>query len=268
MNIPKKIHYCWFGKTPLPQDAIICINSWKKFFPNYEIIEWNEDNFDVNICDYVREAYTEKKWAFVSDYARFWVLFIYGGIYFDTDVEVIKSFDDVLKNGAFLGSEIGSKNAILRNGSNLNINPGLGMGAEKGMEMYERVLNYYNSIHFDPYKLITVCKYTTNIFIDYGYQGTLGIERICDINIYPPKYFCPMDYHTGGITLSDESHSIHRYSATWLSKKENSYRMFQEKISSKYGIDCSKKRIFKVIKNLYCYGIRGTIEKFKRKKRK
>ena len=90
MGIPKVIHYCWFGRKQLPQDAVYCIESWKKYYPDYEIVEWNEDNFDVNICDYVKEAYAEKKWAFVSDYARFWILYNYGGLYFDTDVEVIK----------------------------------------------------------------------------------------------------------------------------------------------------------------------------------
>ena len=96
--IPKYIHYCWFGGKPLPEIAVKCIQSWKKFFPDYKIIEWNEDNFDLNSCDYCREAYEAKKWAFVSDYARFKILAEYGGIYFDTDVEVIKSFDDILQN--------------------------------------------------------------------------------------------------------------------------------------------------------------------------
>ena len=96
--IPKIIHYCWFGRNPLPQSAIKCINSWKKFFPDYEIKEWNEQNFDVNIIPYTSEAYQAKKYAFVSDYARMWVLYNYGGIYFDTDVEVIKPMKDIVEN--------------------------------------------------------------------------------------------------------------------------------------------------------------------------
>ena len=89
-SIPKVIHYCWFGGNPLPEMALKCIESWKKFLPDYEIKEWNEKNFDLNICEYVKEAYQAKKWAFVSDYARFWILYHEGGVYFDTDVEVIK----------------------------------------------------------------------------------------------------------------------------------------------------------------------------------
>ncbi len=95
-KISKIIHYCWFGGKPLPNSAKKCIASWKKFFPDYEIKEWNEDNFDVNMVPYIAEAYKAKKYAFVSDYARFWVLFKYGGLYFDTDVEVIKPMDEIV----------------------------------------------------------------------------------------------------------------------------------------------------------------------------
>ena len=103
--IPKVIHYCWFGRNSLPPLAVKCLESWKRFFPDYEIKEWNEDNFDVNIISYTAEAYRVKKYAFVSDYARFWILYHYGGLYFDTDVEVIKSMDDIIAKGSFMGCE-------------------------------------------------------------------------------------------------------------------------------------------------------------------
>lgn len=103
--IPKIIHYCWFGRGEKPALAKNCIASWRKFFPGYEIREWNEDNFDVNIIPYTAEAYTCKKYAFVSDYARFWVLYKYGGLYFDTDVEVIRPMDDIVARGPFMGIE-------------------------------------------------------------------------------------------------------------------------------------------------------------------
>lgn len=105
MAIPKIIHYCWFGGKELPRDAVECIDSWKKYYPDYKIIEWNEKNFDINICDYVKEAYSERRWAFVSDYARFWILYNYGGLYFDTDVEVIKRADSIIEKGSFMGNE-------------------------------------------------------------------------------------------------------------------------------------------------------------------
>lgn len=103
--IPKIIHYCWFGGNPLPEDAKKCIASWKKYLPDYEIKEWNESNFDVNCCPYVKEAYEAKKYAFVSDYARFHVLYREGGLYFDTDVEVIKNMDYIIAAGNFMGFE-------------------------------------------------------------------------------------------------------------------------------------------------------------------
>ena len=105
-RIPKIIHYCWFGNNPKPEIVYKCIESWKKYFPDYEIVEWNEKNYDVNKELYMQEAYSCKKWAFVSDYARFDVLYQYGGIYFDTDVEVLKKFpQEILCNQAFTGIE-------------------------------------------------------------------------------------------------------------------------------------------------------------------
>ena len=120
--IPKTIHYCWFGRGELTQLAKKCIASWRQFFPDYEIKEWNEDNFDVNCIPYTADAYMAGKYAFVSDYARFWVLYHLGGVYFDTDVEVIKSMDDVLEKGPFMGFE------MLR--VRPAVNPGLGLAAE------------------------------------------------------------------------------------------------------------------------------------------
>ena len=104
-SIPKIIHYCWFGKNPMSEKAEKCIASWKEKCPEYRIIEWNEENFDIQFNNYVREAYSEKKWAFVSDVARLYALVNYGGIYMDTDVEVITSLDILLKNEAFAGFE-------------------------------------------------------------------------------------------------------------------------------------------------------------------
>lgn len=125
--IPKKIHYCWFGENPLSELVNRCIDSWKKFCPEYEIIQWNESNFDVNSCDYVKEAYEAKKWAFVSDYAGFKILYEHGELYFDTDVELIKPFDDLTYEGSFMGIEETS----------IAVNPGLGIGAEPKMMVYK-----------------------------------------------------------------------------------------------------------------------------------
>ena len=119
--LPKKIHYCWFGGNELPDLAIKCIESWKKYCPDYEIIEWNETNFDLECCDFVKEAYKAKKWAFVSDYARLKVVYDNGGIYLDTDVELVKSLDILLQEKCYFGEETTGYVAT-----------GLGFGAENG----------------------------------------------------------------------------------------------------------------------------------------
>ena len=188
--IPKKIHYCWFGGNSLPELATKCIDSWKKFCPDYEIIEWNESNFDINCCDYVREAYQAKKWAFVSDYARFKILYENGGLYFDTDVEMIKSLDDIISNGGFMGRE---------SDADVSVAPGLGLAVSPGLELYREILDFYHKQHFinkdGNLNLNTVVDYTTEILLKYGLKNTEEIQQIAGINIYPKEYFCPISLY-------------------------------------------------------------------------
>ena len=137
----KVIHYCWFGGKPLPRSAEKCIASWKKFLPKYEIRRWDESNFDVNAIPYTREAYAAGKYAFVSDYARFWILFHHGGVYFDTDVEIVSPMYDILETGSFLGIET-------RNSSMITVNPGLGFAASRGSSLLGEFLDLYRGLHF------------------------------------------------------------------------------------------------------------------------
>ena len=214
--IPKIIHYCWFGKNPLPPLAIKCINSWKKYFPDYEIREWNENNFDVNIIPYTKEAYNVKKYAFVSDYARFWILYNYGGLYFDTDVEVIKPMDDIIANGAFMGCENEVKK---KNHKTLSINPGLGIGAKSGLNIYQEILNLYATLHFirkdGSYNQKTIVYYTTEILCKYGLKQIDEVQNCAGILIYPKEYFSPKNYKTGELAITNKSYTIHHYSASW-----------------------------------------------------
>ena len=133
--IPKTIHYCWFGRGELTTKAKKCIQSWKKYCPDYEIIEWNEDNFDINQNEYTKKLYTEKKFAFLSDYARLKIVYEQGGIYLDVDVEIVKSFDDLLTNKAYFGFE-----------SNEYANTGAGFGAEKGNRAVKILLEQYDQL--------------------------------------------------------------------------------------------------------------------------
>ena len=130
--IPKKIHYCWFGRGEKPALAKKCIASWKKYCPDYEIIEWNEDNFDINYNAYTKYCYENKKWAFLSDYVRLLVVYEHGGIYYDTDVEALKSFDDLLTYKAYFGFE-----------NEEHINTGIGFGAEKEHTVLKSMLEMY-----------------------------------------------------------------------------------------------------------------------------
>ncbi len=208
MMIPKTIHYCWFGGKPLPKSALKCIASWKKFFPDYEIKEWNENNFDVHAIAYTHEAYERKKYAFVSDYARFYILYNHGGLYFDTDVEVIRPMSGIVNKGAFMGME-----------SNVGINPGLGMGAQRGLQIYKEILNYYQALHFvDAHGTIlpgTVVKHTTDVFKRHGIPETDTVQQIAGIQIYPNDYFNPLEDATGRLHITANTRSIHWYAKTW-----------------------------------------------------
>lgn len=235
--IPKIIHYCWFGGNPLPELAMKCIASWKRFFPDYEIKEWNESNFDFQSCEYAREAYEEKKWAFVSDYARFWILYYYGGIYFDTDVEVIKDMNDIIKKGAFMGCEsIGT------------VAPGLGLGVNPGLGLYKEILEMYEEIHFryenGRINNNTVVDYTTKILKVHGLVNSNEIQEIAGVSVYPPEYFCPMSFHTGEIKVTANTRTIHHYTASWKSKEqfeiENITRKITERFGSKIGSKIAK----------------------------
>lgn len=213
--IPKVIHYCWFGRNPLPVSALKCIQSWKMFFPGYEIKEWNEDNFDVHSIPYTREAYQAKKYAFVSDYARFWILYHYGGLYFDTDVEIIRPMGDIIAQGPFMGKELDDFDLKVQ-----AVNPGLCLGAVQGMEIYERMLNGYQELHFvledgsfNPFSMIPML---TQFLIEDGLKIGGGIQHIDGVNIYPPEYFNPWDDALGKLNKTEHTRAIHWYSKTWM----------------------------------------------------
>lgn len=226
--IPKVIHYCWFGGNPLPKSAQKCIASWRKYLPDYEIKEWNESNFDVNIIPYTAEAYKAKKYAFVSDYVRFWILYKYGGLYFDTDVEVIKNMDDIIAKGPFMGCENEAKPGATP--AQLGVAPGLGLGVNPGLGLYGEILNWYNTHHFITWTGViekNVVDITTEILNKNGIEILdAGVLKSSGILIYPREYFCPKDYITGEMNITDKTKSIHHYSATWVGNK----RTFVDKV--------------------------------------
>lgn len=215
--IPKKIHYCWFGRNPLPESALKCIASWRKYLPDYEIIEWNEDNFDVNSIPYTAQAYEAKKYAFVSDYARFKILYEQGGLYFDTDVEVIKPMDDIVEKGPFMGFEI---NPCPQRPCGA-VAPGLCLGAIPKMSLYKNILDYYCQLFFiqsDGTFNTTdaVVNITTRELIKVGLLGESDIQNVAGISIYPADYFNPFDDATGRLCLTNNTRTIHWFSKSWM----------------------------------------------------
>ena len=276
IEIPKIIHYCWFGENQIPDLAVKCIESWKKYFPDYEIKEWNESNFDFNICNYSKEAYQAEKWAFVSDYARFWILYHEGGLYFDTDVEVIRSFSDIVGRGAFMGSE---KNTMMvsdqgPNNQKIVVNPGLGLGVAPGIGLYKEILKYYEKEHFGDKSgksyVETVVTKTTNILISHGYDPyKKEIQNVAGIWIYPPEYFSPIDYSTGLLTVTPDTHSIHCYMESWLSEAEKKIHNRNRKINSILGERVGSKigwvleRPYYIRKKIKEEGLQGSINRTK-----
>lgn len=224
--IPKIIHYCWFGRNPLPPLAEECIASWQKFLPGYEIREWNEDNFDVNIIPYTAEAYRQGKYAFVSDYARFWILHKYGGLYFDTDVEVIRPMDDIVERGSFMGFETDpdGENSPLKYPPRyaFGVNVGLGCGFEVGNAFVRRMLDLYDKLGFETPQmnpnLKTVVAHVTDVLVEHGLECKRGIQQVDGITIYPREYFAPINVVTGRLHITKNTRTIHRYMGSWTSE--------------------------------------------------
>ena len=259
--IPKVIHYCWFGGAPLNDLAKKCIASWKKFCPDYEIKEWNESNFDIASNPYVKEAYTARKWAFVSDYVRLYVLYEYGGIYLDTDVELLKNIDAFLDQPAFSGFE-----------SEQSISTAI-MGSEKGGEWMEYLLSYYQNRHFilpdGRYDLktnvITITDMTRSrygIRLDNTYQKIDGI-----LSLYPKDYFCPKSYETEEIKITENTCCIHHFSASWFNEQQKRLHIKRMYFINKYGVEQGSKKFSKWVykRRYYIYmrqnGIRITLKK-------
>ena len=211
-RIPRVIHYCWFGGNPLPELAQKCIASWKKYCPNYEIIRWDETNFDIHYNDYVWEAYQAKKWAFVTDVVRLYVLVNYGGIYMDTDVEVLRSLDVFLKYEAFSGFE-----------SEIDILTGI-MACEKGQKLFKELLCEYNDAHFlksdGTYDETTNVIRITNTCLKYGFVPNNQLQTVNGFTLFPKDYFCPKDYVTRVTRLTENSYTIHHFDGSWKSEKD------------------------------------------------
>lgn len=237
-NIPKKIHYCWFGRGTLPEVSQKYIDSWKKYCPDYEIKEWNEDNFDISCNRYVKEAYDSKKFAFVTDYVRLFALYNEGGIYMDTDVEVLKPLDVFLKHKAFSSFE-----------NNDSIPTGL-MASEKGGEWVKNLLDEYENMSFikedGSMDLTTNVIRITNLTERmYGLIRKSSYQDLGVLTLYPHEYFCPKDWDSGNIYLTDNTYAIHHFNGSWQTDREKKYINLRRKYIEKYGEKIGKEKYSK-----------------------
>ncbi|MCD7835989.1 MAG: hypothetical protein LUG83_04980 [Lachnospiraceae bacterium] len=223
--LPKIIHYCWFGEKEIPEKEKRCIASWKKFCPDYEFMFWNEDNYDINQAEYIRQAYAAGKYSFVSDYARLDVIYRYGGIYLDTDVELIKSIDFLLKYKAFFAFEYWKL-----------INTGLGFGAVPHFKLIQELIEIYKNKKFinsdGSYNMKSCPEYHTEYFRRHGVKINDTTQLAGDILFLSSEYFCSFNQETALYELSDRSIGIHNYSCSWFENAD--YECWKKKKDGKF----------------------------------
>lgn len=226
--IPKIIHYCWFGGNPLPPLALKCIASWKKYLPAYEIKEWNESNFNLDQYRFAKEALEHKKYAFISDVCRLHALKEEGGIYLDTDVEVLRSLDVFLDKNAFSGFE------------NDNFVPTGIMASEKGSVWATEMLAYYNNRSFvkenGALDTISNTYIITQLMKKKGFKMNNTFQEIEGyVTFYPNDYFCPKSYKTGNIELTENSYCIHHFAKSWIPFRKKWQNILKMKVMRLFG---------------------------------
>lgn len=227
-KIPKIIHYCWFGHNSLTPLAKRCILSWQKYCPDYKIVEWNEENFDINAWEYTKEAYACKKWAFVSDVARLVALNTHGGIYLDTDVEIIKNIDDLQNYDAFSGFE-----------SRSDIAAGV-MASLPHHRFIEELLKQYDSDHFmrndGSLNQYTIVRRMTTLLKKYGLEGNNALQTVAGITLFPQDYFYPKDRDTKQLVITRNTYTIHHYDGSWLTEEDNYINFLRENMKKVFPV--------------------------------
>lgn len=245
----KILHYCWFGGKPLPDKYLKYIESWKKFVPDFELKRWDESNFDIESVPFVHDAYRAGKWAFVSDYVRFYALYHYGGLYLDTDVEIIKDFHDLM-TGSLLGFE-----------SMYSVAPGLIIYADAPhLEFYKILLDKYHELKFDAEKVMkyqfTSPAIITDLLVAQGLVLNNTLQTVNGITIYPSEYFNPIGADFANKPqITENTRTIHHFEASWFDKKEKQLFDFRKKYGSFGG-----RLLFGMIHPIF------TIKKVRRKK--
>lgn len=239
--IPKIIHYCWFGKNIKPNNVEKCIQSWKKYLKDFEFVEWNEGNFNIHKNTFVFEAYKNRKYAFVSDVARLKALYQFGGFYLDTDVEVLRSFDELTDNQCILGFE--EANYIATSF----------MGCDKEHPLIKEFLDLYENINFvdgnGTFNCVTNVTKLTEILKNKGVKMDGTLQMIDGINVYPQEYFSPYDYINCIDCRTNNTYCIHYFLVSWQSSTVKMKKLFKKIVTKIIG----RKRINKLRKLLNEY---------------
>lgn len=209
-QIDKVIHYCWFGKKVFPDHLQKCVDSWKKYCPDYKIVRWDESNYDIMKNKYMRDAYEAKMWGFVSDFARLDIVYHYGGIYLDTDVELIKPLDGLRENEMYCGFE-----------SNHSIAFGLGFGAVKKHRIIKKILDVYDKLVFDTYdgNPVPCPVYQTQALIEEGVKINNTFQKMVDFTVYPSEVMAPVGPFMTGSGITENTVSIHHFDASWVGNR-------------------------------------------------
>lgn len=210
--IPKTIHYFWFGKGDIPDKNKRCIESWEIFCPDYKIIKWTEENYDITKCRYMQEAYEHKKWGFVPDFARLDVLYEFGGIYLDTDVELIKPLDNLLYENSFACFQ-----------RNFWINMGLGCGCKQGTILFKKMRDVYFNLRFvhnNTLNLKSSPYYQTLTLLKYGLKCNNTFQKVDELSIFPNDFFDPMGYAHGIPSITKNTYGIHHYHESWVDEEQ------------------------------------------------
>lgn len=228
--IPRIIHYCWFGGNELPELERRCIASWSEKMPGCETVRWDESNFDFSSCAFAREAHAEGKWAFVSDYARFRILRDHGGVFLDTDVELLRPLDDLLALQAFTGF---TKDSSF-------VNPGLVVASEAGNHVMADVVRKYESMNLLPqqgrvHPQSSPRTLTALLEEFYGLRRDGSLQDLDGLTVFPAEFFDPIDPHSGLMNVTDETYSIHHYSGTWLFPAKKYRLELRKKLAPKVG---------------------------------
>ena len=222
MSIPKIIHFCWLSKDPYPELVQRCIQSWKEKLPDYELMLWDMNRFDIHSVPWVEQACSVKKWAFAADYIRLYALYNYGGIYLDSDVEVLKSFDDLLGRPYFFGKEhtpdrIENQNSI----------EAATMGCEPGNEFIGKCLDYYKDRKFidkDGFNMTTSPTILARVSANFK-----------TLDVLPMDYFSPKNTRTLALEITENTYSIHHFNGSWHSLAQQKHVALRTKLCKMFG---------------------------------